>query len=249
MAKKTALVLSAGGYFGAYQIGVWKVLARELQIDLVAGASVGALNGWLIAARCPVANLEQRWLDPATASHLTFHPKPGVRNGFFQSAPLLHNVEELHREYTPVIPFGLVAVELPRLHQRLFRTPQVTPRHLLATCSIPFILPSVKIDGRRYTDGGLLEKLPLWAAVQMGADEIIAIDSLPPVTPWWVHAGTAAVRLVRPRRGVPPGVRVTVIAPSEPMGTARDAVIWKRENIERWLAMGERDAARVFALQ
>ncbi len=249
MAKKTALVLSAGGYFGAYQIGVWKALSREVEIDLVAGASVGALNGWLIASRCPVEEMEQRWLHESTAEHLTFHPKPGIRNGYFQSGPLLRNVEELYREFCPVMPFGMVAVELPQVRPRLFRTEEVTPRHLLATCSIPFILPSVKIGRHRYTDGGLLEKLPFWAAAEMGAEEIIAIDSLPNVTPWWVHAGTAAMRLFRPGRGTPAGVRVTTISPTETLGSAHDAVIWKRENIARWIALGQRDAARLFALQ
>ena len=46
---KRALVLSGGGGRGAYQIGVWKAL-RELNIDfdIVAGTSVGSLNGALI---------------------------------------------------------------------------------------------------------------------------------------------------------------------------------------------------------
>ena len=45
-----ALVLSGGGAKGSYQIGVWKAL-RELNIDvsLVVGTSVGALNGAFIA--------------------------------------------------------------------------------------------------------------------------------------------------------------------------------------------------------
>ncbi len=47
--SKTGLVLSGGGSRGAYQIGVWQAL-RELgiQIDLVAGTSVGAINGAII---------------------------------------------------------------------------------------------------------------------------------------------------------------------------------------------------------
>ncbi len=45
-----ALVLSGGGAKGSYQIGVWKAL-RELNIDvsLVVGTSVGALNGAFFA--------------------------------------------------------------------------------------------------------------------------------------------------------------------------------------------------------
>src|ERR1035438_5321759 len=52
-----ALVLSAGGMFGAYQAGAWNVLSRRFQPDLVVGASVGALNGWAIAGGCSPAEL------------------------------------------------------------------------------------------------------------------------------------------------------------------------------------------------
>lgn len=47
---KYGLVLAGGGGKGAYQIGVWKAL-REMNIEFeaVAGTSVGALNGALIA--------------------------------------------------------------------------------------------------------------------------------------------------------------------------------------------------------
>ena len=47
--SKVGLVLSGGGSRGAYQIGVWQAL-RELgvKIDLVAGTSIGAINGAII---------------------------------------------------------------------------------------------------------------------------------------------------------------------------------------------------------
>ena len=249
MRGKTALVLSAGGYFGAYQAGVWKALERELQIDLVVGASVGALNGWSIAGGCPGDELAERWMHPSTARDLTFTAKPSLSAGYFEHGPLLERAEMLIREYRPLIPFGMVTVELPWLRARLIQTEQVTPHHLLASCSIPIIMPSVLIEGRRFTDGGLIDKLPLWAAIEMGATEIIAIDSLPNVTPWWVQAGSQVLTRLRPAPPVPSGVKVTVISPSEELGNAHDAVIWKQENIERWVELGVRDAERVFALQ
>src|ERR1039458_5392786 len=46
----TALVLSAGGMFGAWEVGVWKTLSRHLRPDCIVGASAGAWNGWMIAA-------------------------------------------------------------------------------------------------------------------------------------------------------------------------------------------------------
>ncbi len=249
MSGKAALVLSAGGYFGAYQAGVWKALARGAKIDIVVGASVGALNGWSIAGGCGGDELAARWLHPSTARDLTFQPKPSIRGGYFQHGPLLERAEMLIREYRPEIPFGMVTVQLPWLRARLIRTENVTPRHLLASCSIPIMMPSVRIDGRRFTDGGLIDKLPLWAAVEMGATEIIAVDSLPGVMPWWVQAGSSVLSQLRPTPRIPPEVKVTIIEPSEVLGSARDAVIWKRGNIERWVDLGMRDAARAFALQ
>jgi len=249
MRGKTALVLSAGGYFGAYQAGVWKALKRDVNIDLVVGASVGALNGWSIAAGCSGEELAETWLHPSTARDLTFTAKPSLSAGYFEHGPLLERAKTLMRDYTPRIPFGLVTVELPWLRPRLIETPAVTPRHLLASCAIPLIMRSVVIDGRRFTDGGLINKIPVWAAVQMGATEIIAVDSCPTVTPWWVQAGSQVLRRIRPTPALPPGVNVRIISPSELLGNARDAVIWKQQNIERWVELGMRDAAHVFALQ
>src|SRR5574337_903246 len=45
-----ALVLSGGGAYGAYQVGVIKALTEKgLQWDAIAGISVGALNGLQMA--------------------------------------------------------------------------------------------------------------------------------------------------------------------------------------------------------
>jgi NTE family protein len=53
MHKKTALVLSGGGAKGAFQVGAEKY-AREVkgyQWDIIAGVSVGALNGAMLATQ------------------------------------------------------------------------------------------------------------------------------------------------------------------------------------------------------
>ncbi|KAB2895927.1 MAG: patatin-like phospholipase family protein, partial [Dokdonella sp.] len=43
---RTALVLSGGGSLGAVQVGMLQALSRaNLEVDLIVGASVGALNG------------------------------------------------------------------------------------------------------------------------------------------------------------------------------------------------------------
>ena len=72
--KKTALVLSGGGFKGAFQVGAldylrenWDQIAPDrppLSFDIVAGVSVGSLNGLLVALG-RFDELQQLWNDVA----------------------------------------------------------------------------------------------------------------------------------------------------------------------------------------
>ena len=63
---KTALVLGGGGSRGAYEIGVCKALEElEIEIDMVFGTSVGAINGAMIA-QGDLALAEKLWLELST---------------------------------------------------------------------------------------------------------------------------------------------------------------------------------------
>ena len=250
MGNRTALVLSSGGMFGAYQAGAFKTIIEQTRLDMVVGASVGALNGWSIAGGCSAAHLIERWLDPSAGETLQLVPNAGWRNGWFDPAPLRAQAERIYSSYQPQIPFGLVVIELPWFRRRLIRHPNVRAAHLQATCSIPLFLPTVRIDGKRCLDGGLFENAPVWAAVEMGATRIIAIDSLPKVVGrWWLNAAFGVASLFRPRRRYRPNLKLTLIRPSEHLGDANDAVFWKRENIERWIHLGMRDAERALELE
>ena len=58
---KCGLVLSGGGAKGAYQVGVVKALAEAgVRVDAVAGASIGALNGAIVAAAPSLADAAER---------------------------------------------------------------------------------------------------------------------------------------------------------------------------------------------
>ena len=60
-----AVLLQGGGALGAYQAGVYEALAEaDLHPDWVAGISIGAINGALIAGNAPetrVAKLRAFW--------------------------------------------------------------------------------------------------------------------------------------------------------------------------------------------
>jgi NTE family protein len=246
--QKTALVLSAGGMFGAYQAGAYKAIADMAPPDIIVGASVGALNGWAIAGGCTPDELIARWQHPSAGDALTLFPNHGLQNGWFDPAPLRAQAEVLYRDYQPRLPFGVVLIQLQNLHPRLVQFPDVQAAHLHATCSMPVFLPPVTIAGRRYLDGALFEKIPLWAAIEMGATRIIAVDSMPNVGKWWLHLATDIAHAFRKPRRYPADLDLTIISPSGTLGDANDAVFWKRANIDRWVEMGMRDAAHQITL-
>ncbi len=232
----TALVLSAGGFWAAWQIGAWKVLRERFRPDLIVGSSAGAWNGWAIAGGCTPEELAQRWLDPATGRIMSFGLHP---TGFLRGEPLLAAARDLHARYQPRTPFALTTVELPTLRSHIVRAPAITPLHLAAACAIPCAFPPVRIEGRYYVDGGLRAALPLWAAQELGATRVIALNVL----------NTPAFRLLhhvmRGKRATA-ALEVTVLEPSRRLGTLHDAIRWNPALIREWIALGEQDAARKF---
>ena len=227
-----ALVLSGGGLFGAWQAGAWSTLAGDISPDLIVGASVGSLNGYLIASGAPPEKLREMWLDPAM--------------GRFED--LASNIRRMMAQYTPRIPFAVTATELPRMKPRIFQTSEITWQHLAASCALPFALPQVRIGSHWYSDGGLLGALPLWAAAELGAKRLIGLQALPQSPSWWLHQFVRAFRGVAGHNPpVPPGIEVREIRPERPLGSVRDSIRWNRGNIERWLDQGAADALRAVA--
>jgi NTE family protein len=227
----TALALSAGGMFAAWEVGVWKVLEQGFRPDIVVGASAGSWLGWSIAGGATAADLEREWLDPLTAEIM----RPGLHwTGCLRPDALHAKARDLFERYTPRVPFGLTLVEMPSLRLRLVRGPEITWRHLAAACSVPLGFPPVEIDGRRYVDGGLRSSLPLWAAEELGASEAIALNCLT------TFPFRALRTIFRPRRPSP-RLAVTLIEPSRPLGSVRDAIFWNSATIEGWIAQGVED--------
>ena len=240
-----ALVLSGGGMFGAYQAGAWKTLAQSFRPDIVVGVSVGALNAWAIAGGCPPDELCASWTrrDSADVMHLRFPWLPW--NGIFDSAPLYRKVDEYYARFQPRVPFSTNIVEVPRFRQIYVTADRIRPAHLRATCAIPFGYPPVRIDGKYYVDGGLVEPVPLGAAVELGATSAVVINALEFMPSLLLRTTVRAFRAVTAPKTSFPDLQVTMISPSEPLGRVRDTACWKEENARRWIALGERDAAAI----
>ncbi len=232
--------------YGAYQAGVWKVLADFLQPDLIVGASICAVNGWAIAGRCPPDELIYRWLHLDDAAQYRWKLPRSLFSGVLDSRALQAIVRDIHASYQPCIPYAAVLTDLLKLQPRVLQAPQVTWEHLLASTAIIGIFDQVRIDGRIYSDGGLLYAVPLWAAAELGATRALVVNLLPEPPGLVARTFVPAVRrLSRFRPTVPEGLEVTTIAPPRLLGTPAESLYWTRENTRRWIQAGERDAATI----
>ncbi|MDX2149733.1 MAG: patatin-like phospholipase family protein [Bryobacteraceae bacterium] len=242
--KRTALVLSAGGMFGAYQAGAWRALSEFWQPDVVIGASVGSLNGWAIAGGCTPAALIDRWLRLTDASTHRFHLPRRFEDGLIVAEPFVQWVREVYDSYQPLRPYGVVITDLLKLKPVMVMTPGITWRHLAASCAVLGMLPQQRIDGRLYTDGGLMGALPLWAAAEAEADVVIGVNVLRNI-PRALRTVITGLRSLGPSiPELPPSIRSTVIGPEGYLGDPRDAIYWNRDKASRWIDQGYEDVLR-----
>jgi predicted acylesterase/phospholipase RssA len=223
-----ALVFSGGGNFGAWQAGVWSGLASEYQPELIVGASVGSLNGYAIAGGASHEDLCGFWMRPEV--------------GRFRRLP--ETIRFLMERYPLRMEYALTLTDLGSMKPRIVRGRDVTWKHLAASCAIPGLLPQRRIGGRWYSDGGLLNPLPVWAAVELGATEIIAVQALPEIPSSVLKPFVKGFRKVFGYNPpLPAGVELVTIEPEITLGSVRDALVWKEENIRRWIEQG-REAAK-----
>lgn len=197
---KRAIVLSGGGSKGAYQIGFWKAI-RELDInyDIVTGTSIGALNGVFMAQEDYLSafklwynmNSTRVLSEPIEASFETLkgkkeiiikYTKGALKGGLDVPAlrkTIIDNFKP-ERFFNSNIDYGLVTTKVPSMKMVTVTKDKLTkdnlPDYLLASaaCFPAFKLKS--IDNEMYADGGYLDNFPINLALEMGADEVIAVS-------------------------------------------------------------------------
>lgn len=188
---KTALVLAGGGSRGAYQIGVWQALKElDIQIDIITGTSVGALNGALITqnsfekALALWENLNTKMVfdlkdEPSLSAYAKeFFKKGGATAGGLLSLTEQYLDEEAIR--TSPIEFGLVTVKKKgltpcELYMEDIPKGQLND-YLMASAACYPAVKSHQIEDTQYIDGGYYDNMPIQLAIKKGAEKIIAVN-------------------------------------------------------------------------
>ncbi len=188
--QKTAFVLSGGASLGAIQAGMLQALyERNVEPDLIVGASSGALNGAFVAARpqsvATAEELADIWIGLRRRQIFPLNPLTGL----FGFAGLRENLVPasglrrlIGRHLTTkrleqlAIPFHAVATDVRTgAEVRLSNGPLVDA--ILASAAIPGVLPSVEWDGRELIDGGVANNTPISHAVELGAGKIYVLST------------------------------------------------------------------------
>jgi len=205
--------------------------------DLVVGTSVGAVNGALIAgdpSEATVARLAELWsgidrsavfggsvitrLSNLAKTRTSLHDHSALR-ALLDGALPGRRIEDL------AVPFQCVAASIQRAAEHWFDNGPVTEA-VLASASVPGLLPPMEIEGEHFVDGGIVNSIPVGRAVALGARRIYVLQVgrieaplRPPSWPWEV--GLVAFEISRRHRfaedmaSLPQGVEVHVLPAGE----------------------------------
>lgn len=192
-----AVVLSGGGSKGSYQIGVWKALRKlHISYDIVTGTSVGALNGALMVQKkfhkamklWKKINMKLLFGDMATDSSemkdiINMYCNNFIKNGGMNVEileELISKCIDTNSFYSSDIDYGLVTVNLSGKKAVQIRKNKIPKNklvdYLMASASCYPAFQKKDIDGKKFIDGGMFDNLPINLAIEMGADEVIAVD-------------------------------------------------------------------------
>ena len=170
------LALGSGGARGFAHLGVIKVLRDEgINIDMIAGSSMGAMVGCFYGAGLDVERLYKLSRVFRRKYYLDFTvPKMGFISG--------NRVKELIRVFTHGkrleeldIPVAVVATDLGTGEKVVFRDGPIADA-VRASISIPGIFTPEKWNGRLLVDGGVIDRIPVSVVKEHGADIIIGVD-------------------------------------------------------------------------
>lgn len=192
-----AIVLSGGGSKGSYQIGVWKALRKlRIKYDIVTGTSVGALNGALMTQGnfhralkvWKSINLKTLFGEDAEESENTIEVFKMYKDNFIKNGGMeVKDLEKLIDEninkkkfYSSKVNFGLITMNLDTIKPLIVKKNDIAKEkltdYLVASASCFPVFQKKEINNQNYIDGGYYDNLPINLAIELGADEIIAVD-------------------------------------------------------------------------
>lgn len=188
--SKTAFVLSGGASLGAIQVGMLRALYEvDVSPDLIVGTSAGALNGAFIDSRPQTIEtaeaLGRVWRGLRRSQVFPVSPLGGLlglvgARGHLVPDAALRRLIQRHVQHDRLedMPLTLHVIAVDVLSgQELRLSSGPTLEAMLASASIPAILPPVRWSGKQLIDGGVANNRPISHAIELGARDIYVLPT------------------------------------------------------------------------
>jgi NTE family protein len=202
--RRVGLVLSGGGARGFAHIGTLRVLERHgVQVDAVAGTSMGAILGAFYAAGYQTDAIfdiasSLSWRDVVDVSFQFGFLKGQKLHGFLS--------EYLPRDFRALdLPLAVTTTDIESGEQVIITDGDLITALRASSC-YPGAFEPVQFRGRTLADGGIVNNLPVEALSHLDVTFSIASDATPPrrspfsqpheMGNWWERM-IATVRLER----------------------------------------------------
>jgi NTE family protein len=186
--RPVGFVLGGGGSLGAVQVGMLQALAEQgVAPDLVAGTSIGSINGSVVALdpKGAASRLSHTWPKMKREHILPGGPIDQARTlqktktHLFSNTALAAVISDFIGEDTTFddleLPFAAVTMDVATARAHLLRKGRLIPA-LLASAAIPGVWPAVEHEGHLLYDGGVVANVPLLQAQDMGARSLVVLD-------------------------------------------------------------------------
>lgn len=200
MRRKLAFVLSGGGSRGALQVGALRAIYETgLQPDILVGTSIGACNAAFLAIKGfdleSLKGLELVWQDAGSANLLPnnflwmtvrtiFNRRTPNYSNQLRNFLIAHGLDpKLTFQDLKSCQLYLVAADINQGKMILFGQDlhQSILEGVIASAALPPWITPLANGDQLLVDGGVISNLPILAALQVGAGEIIALDLEPPM--------------------------------------------------------------------
>lgn len=173
---KVALALGSGGAKGFAHVGVLKAFEEcGIPVDIITGSSMGSLvASFYVTGMRPT--FMERLARTLTWRHWVDVTVPRV--GLVSGRKVHELVSLLTRGATfeeAQIPCAIVSTELTTKSLVTFRSGKLADA-VRASISIPGVFVPFVTEQGVFVDGGVMERVPVQAAKDLGADVVIAVD-------------------------------------------------------------------------
>lgn len=184
-----AFVLGGGGVRGAVQIGMLRALLESgIRPDLIVGTSIGAINGALVASDprpAVVERLLDAWTSPEASAvygdslFAQFTRLVRTKTHLNSPAPLRRLLERALGADTRfedlLVRLRVVAASIERAAEQVFDSGPLIDA-VLASASVPGLLPPTRIGDEHFIDGGIVNSIPIAHAVEVGARTVFVLQ-------------------------------------------------------------------------